>query len=213
MMRQLSSNGVEWLSLSKAAKRLNVHPTTLRRWADEGQIPFMLTPGGHRRFAASDVAQLAARQQAHRRLGPVERLWAGQALEKTREEIASRQDSRWLQQYDEGARRQHREMGQELMSITLDFLTSEEEDDALIQKAREIGLRYGRNARQYGLSMSDALRASMFFRDTLLAAAVQLPKNVRIPPDSQMRLLNRINQVLNTVQLGMAEIFEPSPAG
>ena len=38
-----------WLSLKAASKKLNVHPTTLRRWADNGDIPVMLTPGGHRR--------------------------------------------------------------------------------------------------------------------------------------------------------------------
>ena len=40
-----------WLTLSQAAQELGVHLTTLRRWADNGDIPVMLTPGGHRRFA------------------------------------------------------------------------------------------------------------------------------------------------------------------
>ena len=52
-----------WLPLSLAAARLNVHPTTLRRWADNGDIPFLLTPGGHRRFAVSDIEEFASSQQ------------------------------------------------------------------------------------------------------------------------------------------------------
>ena len=39
-----------WLTLSEAAEQLGVHPTTLRRWADNGDIPVSVTPGGHRRF-------------------------------------------------------------------------------------------------------------------------------------------------------------------
>ena len=45
-----------WLSLDEAAKRLSVHPATLREWADKGQIRTFRTPGGHRRFSEADVA-------------------------------------------------------------------------------------------------------------------------------------------------------------
>src|SRR2546430_9374328 len=49
-----------WLSLDEAAKRLSVHPATLREWADKGQIRTFRTPGGHRRFSEVDVAHLGA---------------------------------------------------------------------------------------------------------------------------------------------------------
>src|SRR5437773_11455876 len=49
-----------WLSLEAAAKRLSVHPATLREWADKGQIRTFRTPGGHRRFSEADVAELGA---------------------------------------------------------------------------------------------------------------------------------------------------------
>ena len=55
-----------WLTLTQAAKRLNVHPTTLRRWTNNGEIPFMLTPGGHRRFAESALIQFAEARQGLR---------------------------------------------------------------------------------------------------------------------------------------------------
>ena len=46
---------VKWLSLQEASNMLGVHPSTLRQWADSGKIPTVRTPGGHRRFAESDV--------------------------------------------------------------------------------------------------------------------------------------------------------------
>src|SRR3989442_14826425 len=49
-----------WRSLDEAAKRLSVHPATLREWADKGQIRTFRTPGGHRRFSEVDVAHLGA---------------------------------------------------------------------------------------------------------------------------------------------------------
>jgi putative resolvase len=45
---------VELLRLSKAAKRLGVHPVTLRLWADSGKIPVTWV-GRERRFSSIDV--------------------------------------------------------------------------------------------------------------------------------------------------------------
>ncbi|MCB9434622.1 MAG: helix-turn-helix domain-containing protein, partial [Ardenticatenaceae bacterium] len=54
-----------WLPLKQAASLLDVHPTTLRRWADSGDIPVLLTPGGHRRFALSDIQAFTERHRHH----------------------------------------------------------------------------------------------------------------------------------------------------
>lgn len=203
-----SDSGTSWLTLSAAAKRLNVHPTTLRRWADEGQIAFMLTPGGHRRFAASDVSALAERRHSIRGFGPVERIWAEQALQRTREVLMEARNDGWLQKYDGEARDRHRQLGQQLMTLTREYLTADDEEEWLVARARDIGKRYGNYARALGLPVTEALQASMFFRDALVTTAVQLSENVRIPPRSQGLLLERINTILNTVQLGVVEAYE-----
>ena len=38
------------LKSAAAAKALDVHPNTLRQWAQDGHIKFTVTPGGHRRY-------------------------------------------------------------------------------------------------------------------------------------------------------------------
>lgn len=48
----------ETLRLGVAAELLNVHPDTLRRWADEGRVPVFRTPGGERRFRRADLKVL-----------------------------------------------------------------------------------------------------------------------------------------------------------
>lgn len=35
-----------------------VSPQTVKRWADDGRLPFFLTVGGHYRFNAADVEAL-----------------------------------------------------------------------------------------------------------------------------------------------------------
>jgi excisionase family DNA binding protein len=207
-MSQSEIDKTEWLTLSEAAERLNVHSTTLRRWADEGQIPCMLTPGGHRRFAASDVAHLAERRHAVRGIGPVERIWAAQALKRTRDQIAARPRDGWFEHHDIEARNRGRELGQDLMALTLRYLTGDEESDEISQEAREIGRKYGLHGEELRLPLTEVLQASMFFRDALVTAAIELPDNVRIPKSSQTRLLGRINRLLNLVQLGVADVYD-----
>jgi excisionase family DNA binding protein len=199
-----------WLTLTEAAEALRVHPTTLRRWADSGQVPVFLTPGGHRRFAASDVRHIAARRHAVRRVGPVERIWADQALSLARKQLAAQEGERWLKQHDAGARDRNRLMGQQLMGLILEYLTAEDEDGALLEKARAIGEQYGHASRDLALPLTDALRAAMFFRDTLTTSAIQLPDNVRIPTGSQVQLVGRINRIVNEVQLGVADAYAAS---
>jgi len=205
-----AAEATEWLTLTEAAEALRVHPTTLRRWADSGQVPVFLTPGGHRRFAASDVRHIAARRHSVRKVGPVERIWADQALSMARKQLAAQEGERWLKQHDGGARDRNRQMGQQLMGLILEYLTAEEDDGPQLAQARDIGGHYGRASREIGLPLTDALRAAMFFRDTLTTSAVQLPENVRIPTGSQVRLVTRISRIINEVQLGVAEAYAPS---
>jgi excisionase family DNA binding protein len=42
---------------------LHVSPKTVSRWAKEGKLPFLKTLGGHRRYPAVEIRQLAAELQ------------------------------------------------------------------------------------------------------------------------------------------------------
>ena len=47
-----------YLPISEAAKRLGVHHTTLRKWANSGKISCTRTVGGRRRFPESEINRL-----------------------------------------------------------------------------------------------------------------------------------------------------------
>ncbi len=46
---------VRYLTLNEAAIRLGVVPPTLAKWAKEGKVPGLKTPGGQWRFAEDDL--------------------------------------------------------------------------------------------------------------------------------------------------------------
>ncbi|MFH1754189.1 MAG: helix-turn-helix domain-containing protein [Candidatus Latescibacterota bacterium] len=206
-MRQDISPDIQWLTLSEAAKQLHIHPTTLRRWADEGKIPFMLTPGGHRRFAAPDIAQLTIRHHGARRLGPVEKIWANRVFENARKQIPSHQHDKWLTQEDPEVRNSNRSISLQLMELILEYLSVENEPDTFVSKAQQLGGQFGTNAKKGGLTLVEVLKASMLFRDILLASALQLPENIHIPRESLETMLRRMSRILNAVQVGIAEQF------
>lgn len=48
-----------YLTPNQVAELLLVSPVTVRHWALEGRLKFVTTPGGHRRYARSDIEQFA----------------------------------------------------------------------------------------------------------------------------------------------------------
>ncbi|MBI2405425.1 MerR family transcriptional regulator, partial [Candidatus Microgenomates bacterium] len=53
-------------SVTQATRLLKVSPDTLRRWEEEGKIKPTRTPGGHRRYTASQLTKLTAIKEAKR---------------------------------------------------------------------------------------------------------------------------------------------------
>jgi excisionase family DNA binding protein len=198
----------QWLTLSEAASSLGVHGTTLRRWADNGQIPFMLTPGGHRRFAISDLNQFAASHRQAQAPSSIEQLWAEKALTHTRQAITAHKDENWLAQYDDSMREQHRLLGRRLMGLTLQYISDPQANGTLLKEAGEIGKQYGRLSIQSNLPLTEALQATLLFRDMLVDTAFQLPSSASIKPEANLRLMRRINELLNVVHLAIAQAYE-----
>src|SRR3954463_2072944 len=45
----------DWLTLGQAARFIGVAQSTIRKWSDQGRVPALYTPGGHRRYRRSDL--------------------------------------------------------------------------------------------------------------------------------------------------------------
>lgn len=209
------SNDETWLTLGEAAELLDVHPTTLRRWANSGDIPTLVTPGGHRRFAATDLARFARERSALRNVNGFAGLWATKALAYTRQESMARRKESWLTYFDEEGRSRNRLLGQQLMGLTLQYLSSESNEEtsaSILEEARRIGRLYATNAREQGLPLRATLEASMFFRDSLIETALQLPETANIRVEANVRLMRRVNALLNAVHLAVADVYDDGDA-
>ncbi|NNJ10660.1 helix-turn-helix domain-containing protein [Chloroflexales bacterium ZM16-3] len=198
---------VIYLSLSAASKLLGVHSTTLRRWADAGAVPVYITPGGHRRFARADIDGLAARHPlAGQAIGST---WANKALAVTRGGISHAQDRPgWMSRLPEDERAAWRRIGQQLMGVVLRYINSPHDDEGLLVEARMIGTDYARHARHTGMELTAALEAALFFRDSLVDAAMDMPEEAHLRPEASARLIKRISRVANEVHLAVAAGYQ-----
>jgi excisionase family DNA binding protein len=105
----------EWLSLRGAADMLGVHPSTVRSWADLGQLPAHRTQGGRRRFLRSEVELW---QQSRQRDGVLDpHLVVQTMLRRTRIEIGEGHlaAAAWYGKLDADARAQYAHSGRALL--------------------------------------------------------------------------------------------------
>ena len=55
------------LTVREVARRLHVHPSTLRRWTNTGRIrAYRITPRGDRRYRRQDVARFLAEMNVNK---------------------------------------------------------------------------------------------------------------------------------------------------
>ena len=196
-----------WLTLADAARTLGIHASTLRRWADRGEIPVTTTVGGHRRFAASDLGRfLDARRPAP--ASDALTHWGESALVHTRREMQGHPHEAWLDALDDGARARSREMGQRLMGLLMRYISDPGAPTHLEPEVRRLGHAYGEASHVSGLSLSLTLQATVFFRDALFESALHPAGQPFLAPDQSVRLLRRLNRFVNLVQLAIAETYD-----
>lgn len=195
----------DFLTLSEAAERLNVHPTTLRRWADQGDILVMVTPGGHRRFPVSEIERL--RQGGSEGINESIELIIQSVLSETRKELKDHEKSQWAKSLNEEERNKKRETGREIMSLLSNFIKSDDVDEIILSKASEIGAQYGRDARNSGMSISSVVTATMFFRDKIIEAFSESEER-----NGLIEALRRTHHFLNTLLISATEAYDQDPA-
>ena len=198
----------QWLSLNEAAKRLGVHPVTLRRWADDGQITIMLTPGGHRRFAVAEIERFSEDRQRERIVSGIEQMWADQVLDETRRQITTQANAPWMSNFSDQQRQRKRLLGRQLLDITLQYIRLKEGGEDLLERARAIGREHALDGLQTGLPLVEALRIILFFRDMMYKVALDLPEVAHVNAEVNARLLRRIGALLATVELAVAETYD-----
>ncbi len=209
-MASTSDHPKEWLSLHEASARLGVSPATLRLWADRGRVHAFRTPGGHRRFRERDLATLAAGGETLLAGEPL-RVLAHAALGRTRFEVSDGwlDKEAWYRRFPPGAREEQRELGRQVVKALSELVSLADAEEALAERAVRLGQAYGRLNEKYGITLGDALRAFLFFRDAFIESLVELAKTSAA--FDILTLMRRTSRFVDTMLLTMVESYPPAP--
>lgn len=164
-----------WLDLSKAAKYLGVHFTTLRRWADSGAVPCLRTPGGRRRFSVKALDQFIRERssvdgdgQTPLALIPVR----DRAIDHARQTIRgmSSSNNSWMVRLSSDQRALMRGTGHRLTALLLQFNSRGDGGEAFLDEGRRIIREYSRICSTAGFSLDETVRIYLFFSRSIVDA-------------------------------------------
>ncbi len=197
----------EWLSLRETAELLGVHPSTIRNWSNQGALPVHRTQGGHRRYRRDEIELWMQERRGGVSASVADTLHHAMRHIHLKITEGQLQEEAWYQRLDEQARQQYRLSGRTLFQGLNIALSSPEEDG--VAEARALGYEYASRAHRYGLSLTEATRAFLFFRNALLEALMATYQNASVSAAETWRqTMQEVTAFTDQVLLSLLEMFE-----
>lgn len=197
----------QWLSLKEASELLGIHFTTLRKWADGGEIRVFRTPGGHRRFSVSDLRRFLEDRVTHES-PPDAEAFVDAAVGQVRAEIEKlrHEHMTWTQSFTETARDHTRQRGRQLFSLAIAYVVKPAQRDRLLVEGQRLGFEYGEEAAAGGMPLVETGRAVQFFRSQL-SKVVREENSYGLDADD-LRIQNAIDTFIDEVLYAVLSGYE-----
>lgn len=196
-----------WLSLSDAAALLGVHTSTVRKWSNEGKLPVHLTSGGHRRYLLSEI-ELWQKSRLNAEIVDASHLLQ-EIIRSVRLQLQelSLEKEPWFLRMDTSTRAYFRESGRNLARALVAYLAVE--GDELVAQAGALGFEYAVHCRRLGLTIKDAVRVFLFFRQQVLEALGNAYQSACITsPVAWNALLQRFSRFSDQVLLAILDHYD-----
>jgi len=196
----------KWLSLSGAANVLGVHPSTVRLWSDKGILPVHKTQGGHRRYKPNEISLWAQSNHKPHEIEP-ERMMQ-EVTKNVRMQISEGrlQAEIWYQKLDEDARMQYRMSSRSLFHGLMTYMATEGADAE--SEAYAIGYEYASRAHRYSLNYVDAVRAFLFFRNTLIDSVIRVYQEANVPSGQTAETFGKMYTFTDDILVSLLQTFQ-----
>jgi len=189
-----------WLSLGQASQVLGITPATLRRWADRGDVPAFVTPGGHRRFSRVAIDRLVP--PATPRRAPLKSPDAS-ASRVARGYMRSATEA--LTPLSQDDRDEFRERGRRLLDLVIESLNEDARPRAGVATATREAAEYGRRAARAGAPMPEAIGAFVRFRRALMSELASSARRRHLTATELAGLMLEAEQVVDQLLLALTE--------
>lgn len=198
-----------WITLGAAGALLGVSESTVRRWADSGELRSYRTSGGHRRIRAEDVRGLMAGS------GPANATDTDHISEVALA-LIKRRISRGraghghasFEGLDDQARDHLRVSGRQLVDLVARYIASGSKPERFNEDARVIGNDYGRTLVGAGFSLTKAIMTFNSLRRSLEETASQIAAESELSTGASVEAIEDVLDLADTVLEGMAAVYE-----
>lgn len=193
----------KWVNLSRACEILGVNESTVRRWADSGELRCFRTPGGHRRFSEDDLVAMTEGQS-----GPRDDLESAAVTRIRRQLRRGPNEGGWYADMDEPERDALRPLGRRLVELVGDYLGRKRARAAIEREVEDIGGTYGAILHRNGTPLLQAMQAFTFFRRSLDETAKQLSARHQLDQEAAARAREEIAALADRVLVGLASAYD-----
>lgn len=202
-----SRMSADWLSIRQASRLLGAHIDTVRAWADAGLITSYRTPGGHRRFSRADLLTFLK----HQNQPPSLDRRMEQTLTRLRQTLSEHSHADWFKSQTtaqaDSERVRQREIGQRLLACVVNFVEQPEAYTYWLTEGRRIAREYGNLLMSSGVSAGNAARATIYFRQFILKAVLEVKLGSRTGDEEDAQLFQRVSTFLDEILLAILEAY------
>lgn len=198
-----------WLTLGAASELIGVSESTIRRWADAGEINSYKTRGGHRRILETDLLRLVANQhQAPAR--DADRI-SDLALARIKRRISRGRQTHAMAVFtglNDESRDRLRMIGRQTVDLFARYIASSNRGDRFTEDARTVGREYGRTLVASNVGLTAAVVTFNSLRRSLEETASQIASEAGMSTDDAVEALEATLGLADVVLEGMAEVYE-----
>jgi excisionase family DNA binding protein len=198
-----------WLTLGAASEVLGVSESTIRRWADAGEIHSFRTRGGHRRILAEDLRSIlesaaASPARDSDRISDI-------ALARIKRRLVRGRQAHSMGALEEltlEARERLRVMGRQLVDLFARYMASGTKSERFTEDARSIGREYGRTLVASEVGLRTAVGTFNSMRRSIEETASQIASESELSAEDAVEAIENILDLADVVLEGMAEVYD-----
>ena len=201
-----------WLTLGAASEQLGVSESTIRRWADAGEIRSYRTNGGHRRILEEDLRAIIANAGASAAARDTDRI-SDIALGRVKRRITRGRQGHSLDHFQTmspDAIDRLRLLGRQVVDLFARYIASDSKKERFSEDARTIGREYGRSLVAEKIGLTSAVATFNSMRRSLEETASQIAVEAGLSTEEAVEAVESTLELADHILEGMASVYESS---
>lgn len=199
-----------WLTLGAASQLLGVSESSIRRWADAGEIRSYRTSGGHRRILEEDLRAIVANAGAGAASRDTERI-SDLALARVKRRITRGRQGHSLDHFatlSPDAIDKLRLLGRQVVDLFARYIASDAKKERFSEDARTIGREYGRSLVGEKVGLTAAVATFNSMRRSLEETASQIATEAGLSTEEAVEAVESTLELADQILEGMASVYE-----